>query len=73
MLNAELVQARITALWPKRARCMTTIKRLARIRDRLSTSDFVSEADARFIFEMDTTDDGTGCQTDRGSQSMSRH
>ncbi len=72
MLNAELVQARITALWPKRARCMPVIVRLARIRDRLATTDFVSENDARFIFELDT-DDGLGREATRSGQSMSRH
>lgn len=59
LLNVNTVQTRITRLWSNRAQNARVIARLACIRDRLATTDFVNEADARFIFELDTTHDGT--------------
>lgn len=78
MLNCEDVQRHISRL--HRADVLTphafsVLRRLHRIRDALSTTEFVPVDDARFVWELSLYEvtNGTRRQADRGSEFMSQY
>ena len=80
MLTCETVQRNITRLAcadARTPRAVSTLRRLRTIRDRLMTTEFVSQDDARFVWELDLYTDrdnhnGFGREANRVSQRMSR-
>lgn len=80
MLTCDTVQRHITRLSRADARtpaATNALRRLLRIRDMLTTTEFVPQDDARFVWELDLYVDrdnhnGTGRKANRGSERMSR-